>query len=698
MWFSTHDKNPVDTTVGDDPYNHPFQNESSYYQDVATDYKIQQGGFYSNTRHYFFGGDGADVHAGSAVEDHLYGGLGADTLNGNQGNDHMEGGQGVDTYLIHPGDGFDTVFDSDGLGVIQFGSTEAKGSVGLAPADWKPLGANHWLDTQHGITYTRASDGTDGEVLTIAMGGGGVTVRGWHEGELGIELGAGAPAAPGVLLTGGDDVLPAATGALDGLAGNDLVFSSGGDATLDGGGDHDWLSGNAGDDTLSGDAGNDYLAGGPGLDVLEGGAGNDLLLVYPVNAFEEAVPSVGGVAVNEDDWRRFSRDWSWGVTFTPTPDWVADPAGLYFNVSFTFSGPETPAGERGVLYRDYGLAESDTQGDVLDGGADDDVLLGYLGEDFLFGGTGNDRLAGAEGNDALFGDEGDDWAAGGPGDDTLVGGPEATPETDADRLYGEEGDDVLLGGAGNDHLEGDYPTLSYANQGNDTLDGGAGNDELLGQGGDDTIDGGAGDDVAIGGGGHDILEGGAGADELQGDEVGLAPEQHGNDVLFGGEGNDTLFGQGGADELYGEEGDDYLQGDAPGLDDASHGADYLDGGAGNDTLIGGGGDDTLTGGAGTDTMEGGAGDDTYILDGESDDTIDDPEGANTLFLPASTTRENVTLSDGSHEVRTPAAAFQQRPRNHAEQRLVWGKLHDPLWRRSRDHGPGMGRHCSFHAA
>lgn len=113
IWFSTQDKDPVDPSVAFDSNNHPFQNESAYYEDVASGYRIQQGGLFNNTRRYFFGGSGSDTYTGGEVEDHLYGGAGADTLTGNGGNDYLEGGLGDD--LLAGGAGRDMILSATGL-------------------------------------------------------------------------------------------------------------------------------------------------------------------------------------------------------------------------------------------------------------------------------------------------------------------------------------------------------------------------------------------------------------------------------------------------------------------------------------------------------------------------------------------------------------------------------------------------------
>lgn len=97
-----------------------------------------------NRGDFMLGGSGADTLTGGTKADLLVGNAGDDTLQGGAGNDTLIGGAGSDTYLINPGDGFDTVLDTDGSGVVKFGTVEAKGSAtdGLDPSKWKQLGTD----------------------------------------------------------------------------------------------------------------------------------------------------------------------------------------------------------------------------------------------------------------------------------------------------------------------------------------------------------------------------------------------------------------------------------------------------------------------------------------------------------------------------------------------------------------------------
>ncbi len=145
-WFNIEDKNPLDSTAVFNSSNHSYQNINDYFEDVTSGYKILQGELSGNTPRYFFGGENADNPAASAVEDHLYGGGGDETLKGLEGNDYLEGGAGSDTYIVNPGDGTDTVLDTDGIGAVQFGAVIVQDRSGITDSkDWIRSG-DTWMD------------------------------------------------------------------------------------------------------------------------------------------------------------------------------------------------------------------------------------------------------------------------------------------------------------------------------------------------------------------------------------------------------------------------------------------------------------------------------------------------------------------------------------------------------------------------
>jgi Ca2+-binding RTX toxin-like protein len=266
---------------------------NSRYFDVASNTEVLIGAGATNNQRvqYLFGGDNADALEGKGFADHLYGGTGADTLDGKGGNDYLEGGAGDDTLTGGAGNDFlvggagtdsyqfdsnfgnDTITDSDGLGSIQIGTITATGG--------KKVTDNVWQSDDKTLVYTQAGNNliigqrTSAGASTV---GGTITVKDWHNGQLGITLGD-APATPPVLTRTylGDQRAP---------------FNSNGNGT------YDWtttrwqadgsLSGgvaevnfadviyaSAGDDLIAGLGGNDALDGMAGNDVIDGGTGDD---------------------------------------------------------------------------------------------------------------------------------------------------------------------------------------------------------------------------------------------------------------------------------------------------------------------------------------------------------------------------------------------------------------------------------------
>ncbi len=537
---------------------------------AATDWFVQAGSQAMNAaastkRAFMLGGGGADYLAGGSEGDLLLGNDGADTLSGSAGNDTLVGGAGFDTYVLNPGDGYDTVLDADGLGVIRFGAIDAKGSTGVDATKWLQLDADTWADTQNGIIYGRSL--VNGETrLLIHKGNSNAGISGWTVGTMELTLGSGAipvPPAPTHTLAGGtadefftygvyvrdgaiDDVskaknssgnTPPSLGGSDhghlietgmghdvvsGGSGNDAIYADAAisdlasyiaaSANLPGSGNKgDWLSGGLGDDAVVGGADNDVLFGGGGKDLIVGGAGDD-------------------VVDGDDNYIATSFDNSKAI---PGPD--GDPWNTYW-IPVYFFDYARDVGESDVVYAGSG-------NDVVHGLFGNDVLLGEAGNDLISGGDGADIILGGEGNDKITGEDnqaplGDGLGTPNPGDDYIDGG------AGDDFIQGEEGSDTLLGGDGNDELWGEsgYYTLPDSAHGDDYLDGGAGNDKLTGGGGNDVLLGGAGDDNLYGESGNDTLDGGEGKNYLAGgagDDIYLLSGQ-GDADIFDIEGNNTL--------------------------------------------------------------------------------------------------------------------------------------------------------------
>ncbi|MEX1227025.1 MAG: calcium-binding protein [Marinobacter sp.] len=146
-----------------------------------------------------YGGDGKDILVGLGEADYLEGNEGIDTLIGGAGedilvggkdDDQLSGGTGFDEYRFQPGDGSDTLYDSDGLGRILIGDdTVLVGTNEVAARD----GGNTVWESANGETvYTLVDGSLDGGTLEITgpgfETGDKITIRDFRNGDLGIEL------------------------------------------------------------------------------------------------------------------------------------------------------------------------------------------------------------------------------------------------------------------------------------------------------------------------------------------------------------------------------------------------------------------------------------------------------------------------------------------------------------------------------
>jgi RTX calcium-binding nonapeptide repeat (4 copies)/Lipase (class 3) len=183
----------------------------------------------------YVGGGGADSFTGGNLGDVILAGAGNDTINGGLGNDQLYGGAGTDTYLFSGAWGNDTITDSDGLGSIKLGDATSPALTG-----GKKLLDNVWESDDHSVIYTlMGSAGNQNLIIGqrstpgAATVSGTITVQGWVNGQLGINLdSAFAAANPALQLQTGDQTAPdyadviygsASANKLLGLGGNDAL-------------------------------------------------------------------------------------------------------------------------------------------------------------------------------------------------------------------------------------------------------------------------------------------------------------------------------------------------------------------------------------------------------------------------------------------------------------------------------------------
>lgn len=267
--------------------------------------------------------------------------------------------------------------------------------------------------------------------------------------------------------------------------------------------------------------------------------------------------------------------------------------------------------------------------DTIYGGDGKDIIYGGAGNDFVHGGAGDDVIHGEKGNDHIWGGSGTDEIRGDAGMDVLVGDTLTTKKdgkvveesaTDVEGLFGTEISHVL-----SEDFTKAYGGTSISKK---MLD----EDWFKNQPSDDVgsakdfIYGNDGQDVIIAGGGDDYVEGGAGNDVIHGGAD--------NDKLFGGLDNDVIYGGAGGDLIYGESGNDMLYGDN-GLTDITYKGEALQGEISFGTNLGlkngvytgaesgssNAGNDQIFTGSGMDFADGQGGDDEVTVEFMGDSTL-----------------------------------------------------------------------------
>jgi len=596
----------------------------------------------------------ADVLSGDGGANVLTGGAGNDTLGGGAGDDVLTGGAGNDTLAGGAGD---DVLD---------------GGVGIDTADYSSASAGVWVD----LSYSEMDTGVGRDML------------------LSIENLTGSAYAD-VLSSSGS----VTSTLLDGGAGDDLLTSYYGGATLNGGTGNDRLEswhGNAN----GGDGDDIFWVTGDVEGIIDGGAGIDTVVSQQLgkHTFKNIevldLYGLGGVGLTVAQMASFT---------TITDSKVAPSELLAIGILGPFSEvdmsvnsdgvhgvllnfSEAPAKVTGTAFADV-ITSYDFRlnyGDTLIGGGGDDVLTGFDGADTLDGGAGNDILDGGAwflvrppGAPEFFDDDADTvtYASAAAGVTVNLALGHVFQDTKGSGIDKLGGIDNLIGSAFADTLTG---TGNF-----NVLTGGGGNDTLI-SGGSDTLIGGIGDDayhlvytgdkiVEAANQGNDTVHAGftytlgstlenltlTGSDNINGTGNTLA------NTMVGNTGNNLLDGKAGADTLRGGLGDDtyivdpadvVIENAGEGIDTVKAGFTYTLGdnvenltltgttginGTGNglvNTLYGTTAGNILDGKAGADTLRGGAGDDTYIVDDAGDVAVEaSGQGTDTVMSSATFT-------------------------------------------------------------
>jgi Ca2+-binding RTX toxin-like protein len=622
---------------------------------------------------FIYGGADNDSLDGQAGNDRLWGQAGDDTVNGSDGDDVLNGGTDSGTLTNHDtvngGVGNDTI-ETQGC-ESEYDSIQGGGGADMLrniDLDGNPsnLVFNTFLGQTNGIWYiygngARITGNDEPNVLDFRITATTETASDF------VRL-VDVPAIDGCA---GDDIIYG-TRANDTINGNadddtiygynlsDLIDGGTGDDVIYGGADGDTIYGGDGADVLNGETGNDSIYGGRGVDILNGQEGDDVL-----DGQQDGDSLNGGVG---NDLFRTRLDDSEFDVFDGGAG--ADQLINMQRASLVLNGFDGPNNKLEQVLMNFSAIIGNNGGNTFDfryGSTTSFVQLfnvtfvsGEGGDDTIRASDAKDTLMGGDGNDTIYGNGGNDSIDGGGGNDSLYGG------NDGDTLFGNSGNDVLDGGPGNDTLLGGVGNDSLeGSDGDDILNGGEGSDSVSGSGGadeirterdqsyDDTIRGGIGNDRIV-----NIVPGGPlrfknfagpanGIEAIFGGNAPLIGDGTANTFDFRlststtasfvalnnvtfidmGDGADIVQGTGGNETIYGRGGGDSIDGWG-GNDtiDGGEGSDIINGGAGNDRIEGGDGDDpTLSGGAGSDWIMGGAGVDT-LIGGDGDDTLDGGAG------------------------------------------------------------------------
>lgn len=458
----------------------------------------------------------------------LYGLGGNDTLIGNQGNDILSGDKGFDTYHI---DGLDTIYDTDGKGVLMF-----KGKP--LPSQFYALGGA-WFSRENGKpNFVATRQDND---LWVRMQGEQDIALIKHFFDLSPDS-TGANTHTHLSIT----LNPSLHESAYTVSGLDIPIAAYITGTRpvqvygsnDPKGDTIYAFNHKQSITVHADHGNDTIYGSQKGDLLYGDDGDDVIFGSALSLDKR------GIAIDDDDiiYGGFGRDL------------IAGGAGNDTIYADNEKSHLTPY-------------DSNDQGNWVLGGGGNDIIYGGVYQDLLQGGADQDIIYGGGGDDVILGDGNIRF-----GLKKMTLNDEPIPTGLGFSIAGQLTGLGTIGGS----------ILSYTHEYDDGKDSYTQTpahfvtyhhpdmfkwqfDSANGIISVKTI-------VPLGVNEQAIAIGGA------------------NDTLHGGSGNDTIMGQHGNDVLYGDEGNDTLYGDDS-VDTSIVGHDTLIGGAGKDTLIGGAGYD-----------------------------------------------------------------------------------------------------------
>ncbi len=636
------------------------------------------------------GSDRADIMLGEGGADTLNGGAGNDVLIGGKDADILKGGAGSDTYVYNPGDGLDTIIDSDAavnkiiIGGNGLGSGELTGAgVTLSSRDvnrqlyrWDSIGGIQTFEfdgLKKTVTISGAALGGAMDTITIT-GIDNVTAL---KDRFGIDLPLPLEVSLDVAATGNSynnaafTAAPASGGVTEGQVATIEIevnksFKTGDKIKLTAQGSQGSYWDVLTDFLIPNAVAGEYLLEAPeGQNTLtipirhNGQVTQNESVVFKAEIISTDANGVQTTTAISNDFNLNIAD-----VAPPASTSVLDGTTGADYLDAYQSGTGTAATINGNAGRDE-IFGSGT-GDVIDGGADGDWIIGNGGADQISGGAGDDLITNVYGGSTINAGDGNDIVAGNAYEAMTIGTTNTPVTRDAfwaDLIQhwnnvGSTQFSLDANGNLNTWFGGGVP-LNFNASGASSMGNGWSYEfsisggtfgakyfhptlapmgmspastwgHYMGSIADQqegiTVDGGAGNDLIVGHNQADDLSGGADNDLIQGNG--------GDDTIDGGAGNDSLAGGDGNDTLLGSDGLDLVYGEA--------GSDVIFGGAGNDQLWGDmyksgapfdgplDGNDYIDGGAGDDQLVGQGGDDT-LIGGADNDLLFGDAGNDTLL-------------------------------------------------------------------
>jgi len=392
----------------------------------------------------------AAVGKGSDGDDHMVGTMHSDVLTGGKGDDLLEGGDDADLYVFNRGDGNDVIHDQQSTPLLRAADMLVFGDD-IAPGD---------------LTWSRGGANGDDLVVTVADGGGSMTISGQFAY---TSLGYNAALAPNSRIEAF-----AFRNYGDAFSNRDLQQQLIAQDTTDG---NDVTRGFGDDDTFVASTGDDVLIGMDGADTYDWGAGAGNDTIREQAQYIDVNVGLGGISLTvradvvqfdpsiSPSSLIFSRNYDTDdlvITNTNTGETLTVD-GQFNSFQTGVLGPQWFDRVEWFAFADNSAYSwQDVEAMVTTGSSGNDRLRGDILADRMVGGRGDDLLSGGGGGDTYVFNAGDGHDTVFDDNKTLIGDGFLTADQTIDTVQLGEGidpEDVIFS------RNGSSITLTFGNSG-----------------------------------------------------------------------------------------------------------------------------------------------------------------------------------------------------------------------------------------